>query len=533
MTDSHGTIRIDLIGPLAIRDGAGRDITPKGAKNQGLVALLALSPGMRRPRRWIEDKLWSAFAPEQASASLRQALAKLRGTLGEAAAVIIADRGTVGFDPERVEVDLLEHEIDFDAPRELLEGLDVRDSEFEDWLRSERARYAARLEAGRPKPASGVLMRCRTDVHGGTTSSLIGELLANSIGENIAEQVRAWRQSGRHVDAVTDAAGDLEISCDLIDAEEGTRVFIRVVHIPSARILYSKLHLIADPQEILISTPALSAVVFEAADRALAMLPQTVEQSRPEARATMLSRLGLYRMFSFDPEGLREADSLMSQAYSIDQNGVYTAWRSLIRTIQMIELLEADPQALREEMLELNVKALTEGADNALVQALLAQVRVMALGDAHGGLDLAQQSVERNPTSGFGWLSLSVSQMLAGDNLRAIELSQKAREIARFSPFRQWWDLYHCIVCVACDKPQLAIEAGEAAARAAPHFRPAHRHLIALYAMEGQYDRALTAAQRLQKIEPGFTLDRFVNDDSYPVRTLRSKGMLEPVRSLL
>ena len=46
----------------------------------------------------------------------------------------------------------------------------------------------------------------------------------------------------------------------------------------------------------------------------------------------------------------------------------------------------------------------------------------MALGDAHGGIDIAQQSVEQNPTSGFGWLSLSVSQMLAGENLRAIEL---------------------------------------------------------------------------------------------------------------
>ncbi|SLN72737.1 hypothetical protein ROJ8625_03875 [Roseivivax jejudonensis] len=533
MTDTQGTIRVRLIGPLQVSDADGRDITPKGAKNQGLLALLALSPGMRRPRRWIEDKLWSGFAPEQASANLRQALAKLRSGFGDAADILSADRASVGLDAGRITVDLLEHEIDYEAAHELLEGLDVRDSEFEDWLRAERSRFAARIEAARPGAPGGLMMRCRTTVHDDATIALIGEVLANQIGENISEQVRAWRRSGRAIDAPEDIVGDLEISCDLLGADEGTRVYIRVEHVPSARLLFTKLHVVQDVNDILTSQAAVSAVVFEAADRALSKLPETIERARPEARATMLSRLALYRMFSFEPDALREADTLLSQAYAADQNGVYTAWRSLIRTIQMIELFEPDAQALRDEMIELNHRALEEGADNALVHALLSQVRVMALGDANGGLDLAQQSVERNPTSGFGWLSLSVSRMLAGDAREAIDLSQRAREIARFSPFRQWWDLYHCIVCVACDRPHLAIEAGEAAARAAPSFRPAHRHLIALYALDGQYDRALAASQRLTRIEPGFSLDRFVNDESYPVRTLRSKGMLEPVRALL
>ncbi len=43
----------------------------------------------------------------------------------------------------------------------------------------------------------------------------------------------------------------------------------------------------------------------------------------------------------------------------------------------------------------------------------------------------------------------------------------------------------------------------------------------------------MVTAQKLTKIEPGFTLDRFVNDESYPVRTLRNKGLLEPIRALL
>ena len=112
-------------------------------------------------------------------------------------------------------------------------------------------------------------------------------------------------------------------------------------------------------------------------------------------------------------------------------------------------------------------------------------------------------------------------------------LSLRAREIARYSPFRHWWDLYHCITCVANDHSELAIEAAEAAVRQAPFFRPAYRHLVALYAQQGRFDRAIKIAERLERIEPGFTLDRLVNDDTYPVRTLRTKGLLDPVRAML
>ncbi|WP_417719326.1 AfsR/SARP family transcriptional regulator [Salipiger sp.] len=533
MAKDASLLSIELAGPLRVTGPGGDCLTPLGAKNQAVLALLVLSPGMTRPRRWLEDKLWSTFGPEQASANLRQSLSKLRRTLGAFDSVLSADRNTVSLDAARIHADVLENDFRIDDAHELLEGIDVRDPEFEDWLRAERSRFAARLEAAMPSIPTGLLIQCRTDAHGGGMNEVLGEIIANRIGENIAEQVRAWRQSGRHVDAGTNDHGDLEISCDLLETDGSLNAFVKVVHAPSARILYSKLQNVPSAEAVMGSHPGLSAVIFEAADRTLGRLPLAIANARPEARATALARLALYRMFTFQPDALREADSLLRQAYEVDRNGIYTAWRALIRNIQLIELLEPDVAALREESVTLNQHALEQGADNALVQALVSQVRVMALGDAAGGVDLAEQSVERNPAGGFGWLSLAVARMLAGEPRKAFEVSQHARSIARFSPFRHWWDLYHCIVSVACNQPHLAIEAGEAAARAAPAFRPAHRHLLALYALDGQHDKALAVAGKLAKIEPGFTLDRFVNDEAYPVRTLRSNGLLEPIRALL
>ncbi|WP_435311418.1 transcriptional regulator [Primorskyibacter sedentarius] len=533
MAETAEKVSIAMVGPLIVSGPGGVVLTPTGAKNQALIALLALSPGMSRSRRWIEDKLWSTFGAEQASANLRQALTKLRAALGDASGILLSDRLNISLDPARVSVDVLQPDLRLDQPRDLLEGLDVRDPEFEDWLREERAQLRARYDAVRPSEARGILINCRADGHGSATSALIGEVLANQIGENIAEHVRAWRQSGRPIDAGKDDHRDLDVSCDLLDQDGNSTVFVRVGHAPSGKILYSKLHKLDGPDDILGTSRDIATLVFEAADRVVGKLPLMIENARPEARATALSRLAMYRMFSFEPDALREADSLLRQAHDVDNNGLYLGWRSLIRSIQFIELLETNPDALKEEAEALNHQALETGADNALVQALISQVRVMTLGDAAGGIDLAEQAVARNPSNGFGWQALAAASMLAGRPEDALRHSEHGRAIARFSPFKHWWDLYHCIISVACGNPHQAIEAGEAAARAAPSFRPAHRHLLALYAMDGQFDKAQETATRLTRIEPGFTLDRILNDDTYPVRTLRNTGMLEPIRALL
>ena len=98
MRDTAPSLRISVLGPLRVEAGEGTCLTPKGAKNQALLALLALSPEMSRPRRWLEDKLWSQFGPEQASANLRQALSKLRSALGDHADVLRADRASVSLE---------------------------------------------------------------------------------------------------------------------------------------------------------------------------------------------------------------------------------------------------------------------------------------------------------------------------------------------------------------------------------------------------------------------------------------------------
>lgn len=530
MKDSADRIRISVLGTFRVETENGADITPKGAKNQALVAILALSPDMSRPRRWLEDRLWSTFASEQAGANLRQALSKLKSLLG--GEIVLSDRAAVSLNPGRVTVDLHDAVLPEDPRTELLQGMDVRDPEFEDWLRMERAELARLVKQATPGAARGILIGVRSEAERPGRDPMLGEILANQIGENIGEQVRAWRQAEEGTSAEATAT-DVNVITQVVPDSSGHTIFIKALHQSSGRILYSKLLHLDRIEDILESREIVAKTVFEAADHVIGKIPLVLDSNRAEARATSLARLGLYRMFSFETDSLREAWGLMNQAYQHDENGIYLAWGSLIRLTQMMEMAEADEAALMEEAVDLHHRALEMNADNPLVHAIVSKVRGTALGDPVGVYEEAQLALDRNRSSAFGWKAMAEAYMLAGRMDEAFDTSAKACRIAAGSPFKHWWDTGHCVIAVACNRPDEAIAAGEAAARAAPLSRPALRHLLALYALRGQLDKAYEIANKLAKIEPGFSLDRIVNDATYPVRTLRNKGMLDPIRALL
>lgn len=133
-------LRLSLTGPVRLQSAGGGDLTPRSMKARGALAVLGVARGMRVARARLQDLMWSDRGPEQGAASLRQCLREIRQALGPGRQALCAGPGWIGLDPKWIAVDA--------APAagpeaEFASDLDIRDPEFEDWLRDTRAHFEA------------------------------------------------------------------------------------------------------------------------------------------------------------------------------------------------------------------------------------------------------------------------------------------------------------------------------------------------------------------------------------------------------
>lgn len=148
-------LNLQLLGGFEARTADGAPLSFSTKKARALLAYLCAHPGKSHSRNEIAGLLWGGSADEQARASLRQALADLRKALAPTGVehLVIQD-DLVSIDAATVEVDaaLVERLAADDDPDGLetagelyrgdfLEGFDLPEEDFGDWLRAERARY--------------------------------------------------------------------------------------------------------------------------------------------------------------------------------------------------------------------------------------------------------------------------------------------------------------------------------------------------------------------------------------------------------
>jgi TolB-like protein/DNA-binding SARP family transcriptional activator len=147
------TVKIKLLGGFSATLASGVPVKLAGKKNRALLAYLAMGRGRRQGREKLMALLWSDRGEVQARGSLRQALSALKEALAAAApAALVLEGDSVTLDPGAVATDVAEFETLAGSTStedvrqaaglyegDLLDGLNLRDPGFEDWLLAERA----------------------------------------------------------------------------------------------------------------------------------------------------------------------------------------------------------------------------------------------------------------------------------------------------------------------------------------------------------------------------------------------------------
>ncbi|WP_425467432.1 SARP family transcriptional regulator [Peteryoungia ipomoeae] len=566
MDETHAAFRIYLLGPFTIKDGRGQSLTPRSQKAQAILAMLALSARGMRSRVWLRDKLWSDRSEDQAAASLRQALLDIHRSLGPDRGLLVADKNTVWLDMQRIWLDTEEVlAAECAAERvtdQLLEGMDIRDPEFEDWLTLERQNWHRRIDEGRiqdtleprrqpsrdiskqslllpvtrgpdkpwakaeapgdasgGRPPSGDLQWMvalqppivigaadRGHIGGTLFQNLLIKAISDGLGIGVTDLSFASREA-------QDDKISLPLCLQLRLTFEGDMVLIEL----------SIKHLI-DNRMIWLSSQTLSRTSLERGEFGIAvsLIAQAVDQlssfqetSRTDERMLRERLLmdGVHAIFRLSRDDLSRAEKRLQEQIEYQPRSSAYAWLSFIRTFQVGQRFTAMDAHVIDEAQAYARKALEIDPHNSVSLALVGHVHSFLFREYDYAANLFEKSIMLNPAQPLGWDLYAMLHCYAGQPDKAAAMARWVQELGIYSPHRFYFDTTKCISAGLAGNHQAAIAAGEDALRARPNFNSLLRYMVSSHAHTGNLEAARRYLERLDALEGGFT-----------IHTLRSSG---------
>jgi TolB-like protein/DNA-binding SARP family transcriptional activator len=144
-------LRLSLLGGFSARGTNGQVVPLPTRKAEALLAFLACKSGEAQPRDRLTALLWGDRSDRQARHSLSQTLFSIRHAFGGSTPLLFIDRETVAMPPDAVDLDIADFQEFVSIPNGLkaaldlyrgpfLDGFNLRESGFEEWLTQERAR---------------------------------------------------------------------------------------------------------------------------------------------------------------------------------------------------------------------------------------------------------------------------------------------------------------------------------------------------------------------------------------------------------
>lgn len=553
-------VRLCVLGPFRVLDSDGEDRTPRGRKTCALLALLALAKDNKRTRKWIQDKLWSDRADPQGAASLRQSLAEIRRKFGPNKNCLVSDHFTVGLNHNLISIDIDTYNVTTDSATkghiELLEGMDVRDPEFEDYLRQMRRQFQSRIVEEKneaavlqvpahssltnpaPKPYHIVLTRGQED--GSADSALLADSFMDTIAKTITElgfadviDHRSQQLSAHDVDRQFSSTQSMGLRSNIVKSNGKHLLRVILTKHPENRMLWSNTIEGKGHSVLSIDDENVLNYVNQLINVTLDQLIQQKSESPECLNSVFLCHAGIQTLYQFGGDNFTVADDLFARAFELEPRGIYLAWRAFLRTFLLAERQFSCRQELEDEAFYYMHKSLEMEPHNSFVVAFSAHVHALMRRSHAAAFEMAERCLQLNRANPFGWVGLGLAKCHLGKPEEGFLDTLTASSMAGTAPYRFHLDGLSCIAGVMAGDFDKATICGEVSHANAPSFAPPLRYLSALYLHSGNHEASRKKVLQLKTLEKDFSLES-LKDEAYPAAGLQRSNLLNaiPVRQI-
>lgn len=532
-------LNLHLIGPMRVTDARGQKLVVRGRKAQAILALTALGPQMQRSRVWLRDKLWSTSDEARSATSLRQSLFELRrdlGVAGQDALDITAD--TVALRPDKVWVD--QHEVRRDASlffklgltedSALLEGFDIGDPEFEDWLQAARFDWADQAEELASARASRLLIpenaSCAAEepvriallrgvVHGADElSAHLSDQLIEQVIDNLRElmplRVLDLRSRATPIDDLAESA-DAEFFCRMRALCVGRNVTLTFFLYRASQLSIEWSQSIQCSLEELQNRDSLLLLGFvsQNVDRLAKTLCSFIPAQGAEHAPQLAGFAAMNMLFRLEDDALTRAMTLLNKVEADHTNGLVAhslpkalrAYAASFAVGENIGLLGTEDQQRLHNLVNTQ---LGDSPFNSISLACLGHVIGYVFREHELAGKVLERAVTLNPSQAFAWDHLALHKIYTGEYETALSYAQRATQLGAYSQISYTYDTTLAMASTLAGDYRRATLAGRSALQKQPRFKAAMRYLMVAQSASGQRDAAEMTRDRLLDLDPEF-----------------------------
>ena len=164
---------------------------------------------------------------------------------------------------------------------------------------------------------------------------------------------------------------------------------------------------------------------------------------------------------------------------------------------------------------------------NSNVLAATANARLIFDNDTIQSGALARQSVTLNRSNPLCWFAWANANLYGGSLETAYAAAVTAQALGARSSIEFWTAFQQALSAAVTGRLDEAMSYASVSNALAPNFRPPLRSLAGIASQLGRMPDASRALTRLSSLEQEFSVERMVNDPSYPVSMMRRAKLLQ------
>lgn len=490
---------LSIFGPFSVVSEEIGKIHINREKEKAIIAILCLSPNHCRTRAFIKGILWGDSSESKASANLRNAIWKIKKEFFNNASLLNSDHDSIWLENDYIK------SINYECSTELelLEGIDISEEPFEDWLREKRSSFESQYS--------------RTSSHStfSFNSAVAGAFKKPRVC--VLRPLDTQNSDFLLSDLLLDISSRL-VSLELFDVRESTkmpalgvvlraerfysnRVVLKILNSSTGKIFwsYDVGSLFSEEIPFISASEAVTEALLNTFATELSDPSFLLEAEFAKSSQTVLD--GVFRPGTIDVENI---EGCIANLVDIAPSSVLHGLKNCVRMYGYGERISGY-HSLNRDAVEHDLRRSMElDSSNPLVLALASHTSSLYLGDFRAAQQFSESAISRHPRLALVASLHALTLLRSGYTVAADKWSSLACKWGSSSRYHSFYLGTRSCTQAALGNFKESIGLANMAKLNLPGFKALDKLLFLGYASDGQNELAERLATHIKLSEPDF-----------------------------